>query len=151
MRSIRQEALSVAVVLATPAALLAVFPYGVFGFKAVPLQMASKPSAAFVHLTVEEEEDALKAAKTSWQADVAADMEMKAYLPLKQLPEDVHKGPILGDDVWIGQSTASAPVEYGTPAWSPSQAADAPVKITAGEETPRPPVFSKEELLEITP
>ena len=149
MRSVRQEALAVAVVMATPAALLAVFPYGVFGFKAVAPRTSSRPSAAFVNLTAEEEAEALRAAKTSWQAEGTADRGMRAYLPLGELPEDVRKGPILGDGAMFGSCAAAAPVEYGKPAWSPSQAADAPEKIKAVEEPPRPPAFSKEELLEI--
>jgi len=149
MRSVRQEALSVATVMAVPAALLSVFPFGVFSFKALSPQTVSKPSAAFVRLTAEEESDALRAAKTSWQADGAAGRDMWTYLPLGELPEDTRNGPILGDGVWIGRQTAAAPVEYGTPAWRPSQAADAPEKIPVIEESPRPPVFSKEELLKI--
>ena len=63
MRSIRQELISVAAVISVPAALIAIFPYGAIGFKAVPRPKASKPSAAFVRLTAAEEAEALKAAK----------------------------------------------------------------------------------------
>lgn len=149
MRSVRQEALSVAVVMSTPVALLAVFPYGVFGFKAVAPRISSAPSAAFVHLTAEEEAEALKTAKTSWQAEGSADRGMRAYLPLGELPEDMRKGPILGDRLTLATGAAAAPVEYGRPAWSPSQAAEPPAKIAAEEEPPRPQTFSKEELLEL--
>ena len=149
MKSIRQELVSLVAVLATPAALIAVFPYGVVGFKAIPRQAASKPSAAFVHLTIEEESEALRAAKASWQAGSASDMGMRAYLPLGELPEDGQNGPILDDSVWMWLRTMPAPVEYGTPTWSPSFAADAPAKIAADAEGPHAPTFSKEELLRI--
>ena len=149
MRPIRQEILSVATVLVVPAALLAVFPYGAVGFKASTLQAASSPSVAFVHLTAEEEAEALKAAKASWQADSASGRGMRAYLPLSELPEEGPNGPILDDSVWTWLRTALAPVEYGTPAWKPSAAAGEPEKIAAGEEEPASPAFSKEELLNI--
>ena len=149
MRSIRQEVLSVAAVLAVPAALMAIFPYGAVGFKAIPGRMASKPSAAFVRLTAEEEAEALKAAKTSWQADSASDRGMRAYLPLGELPEDGPSGPILGGGVWTGLRSASAPVEYGAPTWSPSSAANKPGKIEIGEENRPAPAFSREELLKM--
>ena len=147
MRSIKQELLSVVAVLAAPAALMAIFPYGAVSFKAVPRQASSEPSAAFVHLTSEEEAEALKAAKTSWQADAASDRGMRAYLPLGELPEDGHSGPILGEGGWAGLRSAPAPVEYGTPTWSPSSAAGNPDKIDAEAEESPAPAFSKEELL----
>ena len=149
MKSIRQELVSLAAVLVTPAALVAVFPYGVVGFKAIPRQAASKPSAAFVRLTAEEEAEALKAAKASWQAGSSSDMGMRAYLPLGELPEDGQSGPILDDSIWTWLRTVQAPVEYGTPTWSPSCAADAPAKIAAEAEVPHVPAFSKEELLKM--
>ena len=149
MRSIRQELLSVVAVISAPAALIAVFPYGAIGFKAVPRPTASKPSAAFVSLTSEEEAAALKAAKTSWQADSASDRGMRAYLPLGELPEDGPSGPILGGGGWPWLRSALAPVEYGTPTWSPSAAAAEPEKIAAEEEVPHATAFSKEELLRI--
>ena len=149
MKSIRQELVSLVAVLATPAALVAVFPYGVVGFKAIPRQAACKSSAAFVRLTVEEESEALKAAKASWQAGSSSDMGMRAYLPLGELPEDGQSGPILDDSVWTWLRTVPAPVEYGTPTWSPSCAADAPAKIAAEPEAPHVPAFPKEELLKM--
>ena len=149
MRSIRQEILSVSAVLAARVALVAVFPFGALGFKAIPLQAKSHPSAAFVQLTAEEESEEIKAAKASWQADSASDMGMRAYLPLGELPEEGTNGPILGDIIWTGLRAASAPVEYGTPTWSPSAAANNPDKIDSEAEEPRAPTFAKEELLKI--
>ena len=149
MRSIRQELISVAVVISAPAALIAVFPYGALGFKAIPPPTASKPSAAFVRLTAVEEAEALKAAKTSWQGDAASDRGMRAYLPLGELPEDGLSEPILGGEVWTVLRTAPAPVEYGTPTWSPSSAAGEPEKIAAEAEVPHAPTFSKDELLKM--
>ena len=149
MRSIRQELISVAAVISVPAALIAIFPYGAIGFKAVPRPKASKPSAAFVRLTAAEEAEALKAAKASWQVDAAADRGMRAYLPLGELPEDVPSEPILDGEVWTVLRSAPAPVEYGTPTWSPSFAADKPEKIEIGEEMRPAPAFSREELLKM--
>ena len=67
MTGIAAELMRAAPVLAAVAAVAAIFPRRAVGFAASDPRPA-EPSAAFVELTEDEEDEAVKAAKTAWLA-----------------------------------------------------------------------------------
>lgn len=148
MKGIRHELATLATVLAVPAALALVFPYGAIGFRPASRAEASRSSAAFVEMTMEEQEAAMRAAKTSWQVDSGNARRLRADLSVGVLPEDV--SPISLDAV-IGPSRSAVPVvPYGPEAHPRSLAAPAARRI-ANDVKPEaaPPAFPKEDLLKL--
>ena len=148
MKNMRQEISTLATVLAVPAALALVFPYGAIGFRPASRTEAFRSSAAFVEMTMEEQKEAMRAAKTSWQVDSGNARRLRADLSVGVLPEDV--SPISLDAVIGPSRSAVSVVPYGPEAHPLSLAAPAARRI-ANDAKPKAaaPAFPKEDLLKL--
>ena len=140
------ELLRAVPVLATVAAVTALFPTRSVGFVAAD-RRAAAPSAAFVVLTEDQEDAAVQAAKTAWLASGGRRARGAGGFALGELPE-TDGGPILGSEALLPPAAPPPRVAWERSAWLPSAAAPAPQPIPPGERV-RPPAFSREEMLSI--
>ena len=145
MTGLAAELMRAAPVLAAVAAVAAIFPRRAVGFVAGDPRPA-RPSAAFVVLTEDEEDEAVKAAKTAWLA--SGGRRGRGGLPLGALPE-TEGGPILGAEALLPPAREPQPVEWGKSAWRPSAAAPAPQPIPSDARAMPKSAFSRAELLSI--
>ena len=103
MKNVRREIFSFGSAIILPLAMVAIFPYGSIGFKASGICPSSKPFAAFVTLTPQEEARATTMVKAAWQSDSGQLRHIRADLSVGELPEEV-EGPVLeisADDLRI--------------------------------------------------
>ena len=147
MTGIAAELMRAAPVLAAVVAVTAIFPRRAVGFVASGPRPA-EPSAAFVELTEDEEDEAVKAAKTAWLASGGRRGRGAGVLSLGALPE-TESGPILGGELLLPPAKEPRPVEWGKSAWRPSAAAPAPQPIPSDARARPEPAFSRAELLSI--
>ena len=146
MRGFGREILPILIVLAVPSAIVSIFPYGAIGFKA-KAPSPKPPAAAFITLSAEEEETAMRAAKTSWQGDADSCLRVRADLSFGELPA-AKEEPVLG----VGER--SRPPRFGDVGWEPppflpSHAAPPLKPIAPGEAQKEAPPFSREALLSL--
>lgn len=146
MRSWRSELLSLALVLAMPVMVVVVFPYPALKFRARTPEAAPVGFAAYVTLTAVEEDEAIKAAKTSWRGE-DEDSPSRSELLLGELPAP-DSSPVLTIEsrnrpVFHRRSDAHFPV------YQPSQAAAFPEQLVDDGAEVVKPAFSRQELLEI--
>ncbi len=87
MRDLRGKLLSVAVVLVAVVAVVVVFPFDALSFTPSRAAADGRAFAVFVLLTPEEEAAAMKAAKSSWNAEAVGVRRMRADLFVNDLPE----------------------------------------------------------------
>ena len=147
MTGFAAELMRAAPVLAAIAAIAAIFPRKAVGFVAAD-QRPAEPFAAFVVLTEDEEDDAVKSAKTAWLASGGRRWRGAGALSLGALPE-MESGPILGGESLLPPAKEPRRVEWGKSAWRPSAAAPAPKPIPSDARAKQTPAFSREELLSI--
>lgn len=148
MRSFKSEIRSVATVGILSAGIVAAFPLASVGFRATPRPTERPASAAFVTLTEDEEELALRAAKTVWQADTSV-QQMRFRLPLGDLPEEPH-GPVFGfGSAGRRPDYLPQPMPYGLPPYRPSMAAAALKRLPPAPEPLPAPAFSRDDLLDL--
>ena len=143
MRSIGSEVLSVAMVLAIPLGLAAVFPRAALSPLASPAE-ERKPSAAILFLSDAEVSRALRTAKDVMRHDGAgrANIELLAA----ELPGGEGEAMMTSA---ARRSTAALPlVETDRTPFLPSRRADAPICISSEAEKPKP-VFPRQELLKL--
>jgi len=87
MRSVRAECLSAAVILTVPLGIVLSFPFAAFDFKAAEgTRQAAR--TAFVTLTPEAEQVALRAVRTSWRERKGGVRQVRADLFCAELPDD---------------------------------------------------------------
>ena len=150
MRDLRGKLLSVAVVLAAVAAVAVVFPFDAISF--TPSRAAAKGGefAVFVSLTPEEEAAAMKAAKSSWNAEAVGVRRMRAELFMNDLPESASEPSLNIEDRLAGPPPP--PVTPGISPYLPSRAAPPPKAIPADKADAKDgpaPAFPREELLKL--
>ena len=85
-RRLRQELVSLALLLAIPVALACTFPYAAIGFRASPEPEESAPHCAFVELSAQQERKVLAAARSAWQVDARGVRGMRLELSGGELP-----------------------------------------------------------------
>ena len=143
MRSVGSEVLSVAMVLAIPLGLAAVFPRAALSPLASPAE-ERKPSAAILFLSDAEVSRALRAAKDVTRHDGVG----RANIEL--LPEELPggEGEVMMTSAVRCPAAALPLVETGRTPFLPSRRADAPIRISSEAEKPDP-VFSRQELLKL--
>lgn len=146
MRSVKSEALGIAVVGALPLAIAFVFPYSAIGFRARHPRMPG-PSVAFVELTDAEEADALNSARTLWRVDATSARRRFLRLPLTELVDDDPK--IKVELPAVNEPAGGRHVEFNAGAWVPSMAADNPATRPPAQEKPKPAAFPREEMLKL--
>lgn len=148
MMPVKYEIRSLASVGVVTLGIALAFPSAAFNFAASRKPMPHLGSAAFVTLTFEQEEAAMKAAKSAWRLDSSSMECMRVRLPLGELPEEETGSPLgAGEVLFIGEKRSS-PVAYPLPAYAPSFAAREPDKLPSEErKISAPVVFSREELL----
>ena len=147
MKSVRREFFTFWTTIALPLAVIAVFPFGSIWFDAEDVSRPSRPFAAFVTLSKQEEARATAMVKAAWQSDSGGLRRIRADLSVGELPEDA-AGPVL--DFSIGDLRIP-PAERAMepPPFPPSLRAVPPEKIPVQHNPDAAPVFSKEELLKI--
>ena len=147
MRSVRSELASLLTVLSIPAAVALVLPYAALDFKPSPEPIRGESVAAFVRLSPEMEEAALKAAKSSWQGAAVGVRRLRADLSFGELPETPNL-PVMG----VSERTpplAPQLSELSRGGYLPTQAASPAAKISASPADRPTPAFPREELLKI--
>ena len=151
MRGFRGDFLSAAIVFATVGAVAVAFPFDAMSFRPRPVKTARDAFAAFVSLTPAEEAAAMKAAKSSWNAESGGVRHLRAELFSNELPE-AESEPALGLQDRLARQ-APEPVAPGLSPYLPSQAAPPakaiPAEKAADEGGEASPAFSREELLRI--
>ena len=146
MRGIWRELLPILTVLAIAAAIVSVFPYDAIGFKArTPSQPA--PAAAFITLSAEEEETAMRSAKTSWQGDADSSLRVRADLSFGELPAAKEESVL--DVGERSRPPCFRNVDWAPPPFLPSRAAPPLKPIPPAEPQREDPPFSKEDLLSL--
>lgn len=148
MKGIRQELSSMLTVLAVPISLAFVFPYGSLNRTSAGRHDAGGASSAFVELTPHLQELALRAAKTSWQADSVESRRWHADLYVGDLPDDQAAAPI---ELAIAPARSAVRLVGYEPEPHPDSLAAPAVKRRAerAAAVPSSPVFPKDELLKI--
>lgn len=147
MRSVGSELLSIALTLAIPVGVAAVFPYRAVGFKAQSESPVKPPFAAFVRLTADEAEKALMAAKMRFKYDDRDDVvKMRINMFDGNVPE-IELQSVLDASARMALPQPS-PVEYKLRGYLPSSAADDEPKIKSDSNN-ADMTFSRMELLEI--
>lgn len=147
MRSWRSELLSLALVLAVPVLVVLVFPYQALEFRARMSTETPTRLAAYVTLTAEEEEAAIKAAKTSWRGEGSVNGQTRSELVLGELPAP-DSSPVLTIESRTRPEFRQQSQEC-FPVYLPSQAAPLPNKLPDEGAERAKPAFSRQELLEI--
>ena len=149
MRGVRRELLSVAVVLAAVGAVAIAFPYDAVFFRPSPRPARGSVFAAFVSLKEGEEVAAMKAAKSSWNAEAGVVRRLRAELFMAEIPEAGNEPALELADRFA--SVSPPPVAPGLSPYQPSLAAPPPKAIPAEKEDAKKeaPAFSREELLKI--
>lgn len=148
MTPIVTEIYRAAPVMAVVLSVVMIFPFKAIFFK--PSAQKSSPSfpVAFVRLTAEQEESAVRAAKTAWLAGSGLRDRMTARLSLGDLPER-EMGPILGEENILPKASSIPMVQWPKRPFSPSMAAQPPAPLAASQQESVPPAFSKNELLQL--
>ena len=149
MKSVRREFFTFWTTIALPLAVIAVFPFGSIWFDAEDVSRPSRPFAAFVTLSKQEEARATAMVKAAWQSDSGQLRHIRADLSVGELPEEV-EGPVL--EISAGDLRIPAMVRpVAAPPFPPSMQASAPEKLALGAAAPevRTAAFPKEELLKI--
>ena len=151
MRGFRGDFLSAAIVIATVGAVAASFPFDAISFHPRPTKGSRAAFAAFVSLTPAEEAAAMKAAKSSWNAESGGVRHLRAELFSNELPE-AESEPALGVLDRLARQTPE-PVAPGLSPYLPSQSAPPakaiPAEKASDEGGESAPAFSREELLRI--
>ncbi len=148
MKGFRSALVSAVMVSLTVAAVALAFPYGALTFRPRPAKAAQPAFAAFVTLSPAEEAAAMKAAKSSWNAEAGAVRYMRAELFVSELPKGRDE-PALEISDRVSRQTPS-PISPGLSPFMPSQAAPPPRMIKAeksGDKDVPLQVFGREELL----
>lgn len=148
MISIRSEILRVFLSAVTIAVTAAIFPYASIGFRAAAPEPVARPQFAFVALSADEEEAALRAAKSTWQTEPSADGRAQTRLALGELPEDPVE-PVLEIGIQPPAGGDLTPIAYPIPPWRPSVGAAATEKMKPAQPEQRPAAFPREDLLKI--
>lgn len=145
MRSVRAECLSAAVILSVPLGIVLAFPFGAFRFQA---EEGMRPAArtAFVTLTPEAEQVALRAVRTSWRERKGGARQVRAELLCAKLPDDGRFSVLSVNDRSHLPPLPAVGCER-TP-FLPSQKALPPSPIAA-KTAPVPLPFPREELLKM--
>ena len=150
IREIRGNLLSVAVVFTAVAAVAVVFPFDAVTFSPAKAKDGKGAFAAFVTLSHKEEVAAMKAAKSSWNAEAGGVRRIRAELFSVDLPESESEPSLRLEDRFSG--FAPSVVAPGLMPYQPSMAAPAPTKIPhakSDDEGKSAATFSREEMLEI--
>jgi len=141
------ELASALTVLALPMALALSLPYGAIGFSAAERPRPPSATAAFVVLSAEAEEAAMRSAKSSWQVNAGGVRRMRVDLSVGELPTDRHR-PLVGVCP-VAVAAEPPPVAYALPPLVPSRAAPAPARIVDDGPARDERAFPREELLKI--
>ena len=148
MKGLRSALVSAVMVSLTVAAVALSFPYCALKFRPRPDKAAQPAFAAFVTLSPAEEAAAMKAAKSSWNAEAGAVRHLRAELFVSELPKGRDE-PALDIADRASRQTPS-PIPPGLSPFLPSQAAPPPKMIEAdkpGRKDGPSPAFGREELL----
>lgn len=150
IKEIRGNLLSVAAVFTAVAAVAVVFPFDAVIFSPVKAKAKGGTFASFVTLGPEDEIAAMKAAKSSWNAEAGGVRRLQAELFLVDLPESGNDPVLQIEDRRAGFSASV--VAPGFMPYQPSMAAPPPAKIPHGKTDDGGKVakpFSRAELLEM--
>jgi len=150
MSGFRRDALSACIVLVSVCAVVASFPFDAVSFRPPAAGAPRSAFAAFVSLSAEEEAAAMKAAKSSWNAEAGGVRRLRAELFSSELPDaDSEHALDISDRIVL---SAPKPVAPGLSPYLPSLAAPSARAIPPegpGEVGGPTPSFSREELLKI--
>lgn len=147
-RRMRNELFSLAVAVAVPALLLAVFPRDALNPLAAATTDAPRGSCAFVTLTPDQERAILASARTSWQRDRGATRQMRIDLFADSLPT-IPPRPVIDLEARV-RTDRGALAPYAADPLPPTLAAPPPATIAPQPDANKTvPAFSREELLHL--
>ena len=145
-RSLRQELVSLVLLLVIPVSLALAFPYASIGFMALPAPAEPVPHCAFVELSTKQERAALVAARSAWRVDARSVRGMRLELSGGELPATPMSRVL---PTRAAGSVGLRSTGYAPALLPPAVGAAAPTQLPAIEEDPVTPAFSREELLKI--
>ena len=147
MRSWRSETLNFALVLSVPVGIASILPYGALSFRAQTPAETRAETAALVALSPEQEQLAIRAARTSSRGSEGDVRGLRADLSVDELPDDVRQ-PVLSISART-RPPQIPDVPRGLVPFLPSQRAPDPVRIKADGHDGSEAAFPREELLQI--
>ncbi len=149
-RLLRHDILSLLPLGILLAALILLFPFGIFEMKHQSVEFDekySRASCAFVELTAETEMKAMEVVRSALSVDSSSIRELRADLSLSTIPEQV-LGAIMNFHERSVSISIPAPIFDFLPLPS-SLAAPLPVQIPMQAPESQKPTFSKEEMLKL--
>lgn len=127
-RSLRSELLSFLAVMLVPFGIIGVFPYKAIGHKFAPTKESPKSFAALVFLSDEEELEAIRRARNTWQTSSPYEKGVQIDLSLEGLPE-LDTSVTIENPVIHVNSRAFSSTLKDVPIVLPSLAAETPKKV----------------------
>jgi len=134
VKRLRQELGFLALVLAVPVAVAAVFPYGAVGFKAPRAVAGPSCRLAFVRLSAESEEAALEKSRASWSGSHESVRGLSLNLSAADLPED---RPVPVSDISWRSRPRGAGADFFAPTPLPPSLAAPEAGAAPREEAPQ--------------
>lgn len=143
-RKLKNELLTVLLVLSLPTALLLHFPFAALDYHSPATAASRSFAASFVELSPQAQRAALQASKSEWQAQSAGSVLMRADIPM-ELPDD----EVRGLSSAVVPSAPAMPEARFVPALLPrSCAAPPPERIPVAAEDSAL-AFPREEFLQL--
>lgn len=127
-RSFRSEFLSFLAAMLVPFGIMSVFPYKAVGHKFSSREESPKSFASLVFLSEEEESDAIRRARSTWQTSSPNEKGVQIDLSLESLPELDTSVTIENPIIHINSRAFSSTLK-DVPIVLPSLAAEAPKKV----------------------
>lgn len=146
MRSLRGEFVKLLLVLSVPACVLACFPYSAIGFRSARHSHESRTTVAFVTLSEDEEQLAIKAVQSTLRG--TGRRNPRVDLALGALPEEHTAVEVLEYSDARQKPTTAIPKLALSP-FLPSMAAATPTAIAAEAPEKARPAFTRNELLKL--
>lgn len=126
-RRIRHEVYSLLAVLAVPLAVAFVFPYQALSWKAQPDVSQSRAPCAFVHLSADERENAIAAARSAIRTTPDQMRSLRADLSMAAVPDEDLSA--VSDVSARARLDYDRPERFQTPVFPSSFAAPPPVRL----------------------
>lgn len=127
-RSFRSEFLSFLAAMLVPFGIMSVFPYKVIGHRFSSKKEVPKSFAALVFLDEEEEMEAIRRARSTWQTSSPNEKGLQIDLSLESLPELDTSVTIENPIIHVNSRTFSSTLK-DVPIVLPSLAAETPEKV----------------------
>lgn len=127
-RSLRSEFLSFLAAMLVPFGIMSVFPYKAVGYNFSPKKEVTRSFASLVFLSEEEEREAIRRARSTWQTSNLSEKGVEIDLSLENLPE-LDTSVTIEDPIVHVSSRSFSSTLSNVPIILPSLAAETPKKV----------------------